>query len=172
MKKPGEKKREVFQILSGRSKGSVTDIIFISIFLTVFGVVVIFSYYILNQFIGIGLNDTILNNTGNGLKLFNYGFLVLTFASGVASIIGAFMLDSHPVFFVIFTFIFLVFLVISVVLSNVFDEIITQTQLVGSASVFDKIVLVLRNLPLVVTVWFVLVTLALYGKMSGSRYGV
>jgi low temperature requirement protein LtrA len=155
------------------SKGTIVDIIFIMIFLVIFAVVLIFSYYIYNQFIGKGLDDDILLKGKNALLIFNYGFLIIVLGAGGASIAGAFMLDSHPIFFIFTTFMFLIFIIIGVVLTNLFDQIITNELISTTAGDFNIIIAVLRNIPLLMTVWGILLSIVLYGKLKGgSSYGV
>jgi len=154
------------------SKGTITDVIFIAVFLTIFAVVLIFGYHVYSQFIGAGLDDTILNKGTNALRIFNYGFLMIVLGAGGASIAGAFMIDSHPIFFVFTTFIFLIFIIIGAVLTNVFDAIITVESISTTATDFNIIITVLRNIPLLMTIWGILLSIVLYGKMKSDRYGI
>lgn len=152
------------------SKGSSLDILGIFVMLFITGVVVLFGYLILSNFSGLGLGDVFESYISKGLvalRVFNYGFLFLLAGFGIGSVIGAFMIDTHPVFFVISIILTLFFVFIGTTITNVFEGFVTADELTATAEQFNIMVLIMRNLPKIGIIWGSIIAIVLYGKIRG-----
>lgn len=82
----------------------------------------------------------------------------------IMTIIAAFLIDSHPVFFVVSIVILLSLLFVGGLISNVYEEIETDDMLSDSASSFPITSWILTHLLHVMVVLGGSIALALYGK--------
>lgn len=150
------------------SKGSAVDLIYIGLGLTITAFVVILVHYLITQFRAempaAGLDVAYADAGLNALAIFNTGFVIITAGSGAAAIVAAFLIKSHPAFF-IFTFILgIVMVFISAQFTNVWYEFATQESIAASADAFPMITQVMLNLPLIELVFSAAIAIVMYGK--------
>lgn len=114
-------------------------------------------------------NNTFFEKMSKAFEQFNIMFIFLMVGAFVGSLIGAFFVRTHPIFFIA-SFISLVFLVMSsAILTNAFEEIITNPELSDSANEFDLIVTFMRNLPTIVTIFGFVLIGVMFGRRGATR---
>jgi len=146
--------------------------------------IVIFSFALAGIFINILTtelnteiqNDTAISTEGKELmqatttgfpSLVNDLFLLIFFGLWVVMLITAWFTDTHPIFFV-FTAILLIFVtIVGMNISNTYQVIIAEADVVASADMFPNINLIMSNLGAIVLVIGFSVMMVLFGK---SRY--
>lgn len=110
------------------------------------------------------INSTYLKQGRYAMEVFNSGFIFIVVGLIMALVIGAFMIQTHPVFAVASILILMFVIILGAVFSNVFYEYSTSSQMTEAASSFSSMSMVFQNLPLIVLVAGVLIMVALYGK--------
>lgn len=155
-------------------KGSIFDLVMIIPIIFAIGITVIFSHYILTEWDAQydqprseTFNQTITRGK-EALATFDYSIVFVAVSLSLIVVIFSFLVNSHPIFFV-FSFLALsIFVVLSVLFSNIFGEIIAQSMLVPSANQFPILVLFLQNLPKISLLMGALIAIAMYAKGSKS----
>ncbi|MGC8940979.1 MAG: hypothetical protein ACP5JY_03010, partial [Candidatus Nanoarchaeia archaeon] len=66
---------------------------------------------------------TTFSKTNNALDVYGYGLAFIYFAIGIAAIVGAFFVDTNPLFFVAFMFALLIEIMLAAIGHNVFFAI-------------------------------------------------
>src|SRR3990167_6602416 len=156
-------------------KGSALDVLYIIVFLFVFAIGLIIADKVLYE-IDEGTNTTLgSSNVSNfsfaqgrtSIRLFDFAYIFVVIGLFITTIIFAFLIKTHPVFFVASLMLFIVTVIIGVVLSNVYEEFTASPDLVDTANRFPVMNYVMDNLPTIVTIMGGLVLIVLYAK-SGS----
>lgn len=144
------------------------DIFTIAIFIVVFAVFIIFGKIIVNEF----ANDPVLTNnthSQNALDTANSGMLsfdnIIIFAIvmlSLGSIILAFLIKTHPVFFFIAIFLLVFALTMAGIVGRTMDALTDNAQISATASQFPKMMLVLDNFPTFIFVLGLLIMISMY----------
>lgn len=163
-------------------KGSILDLVFMIIICFVLSVSFILSYYVTEQFHST-LNQTIydqgleksggynesLEIMGEGeqaLLKFGDAFIVIIIAIGIAIVIGASMIRTHPIFFVASLFMLVIFIFIGAQFSNFFNAIIITSEFASVANEFPLMVKIMRNMPIFVLIFGAITAIVMYGKIK------
>jgi hypothetical protein len=118
------------------------------------------------------INDTI-GKTTDAFKSFKWISLTLIFGFFMSILISAFLVRTHPAFFVGYIFVVIISIVISVYVSNSYEElmntpILTETILTG----FWGASWIFLNLPIWVTIIGMIAGILMYINIDvGSYYG-
>lgn len=97
-------------------------------------------------------------------SFFDSLFVFLLVLLWVATIILSFMIDSHPVFFIIGLFLLVILILVGFLMGNVFSDITSNTELSSDMTQFTLSQWVFNNLGLVVLVMSATILIALYVK--------
>lgn len=167
------RRRRGESMISSKRGQTILDMLMVVIVLFVLGVVAVYGYMIFGE-----LNDEIqadadmhveAKNAAAGVNT-NYPtwidgafFLVLILLWGLL-IVTSFMIDSHPIFFVLTVMMLLFVFVIGMVLANSFQDIITDDDLSSSAASFPIINWVMGNYLIALIVMGLTAALSLYAK--------
>jgi len=153
-------------------KGTVLDLAFMIVILLAMGVTILIAYEILTDFKDNWANVTddgpsakILEKGKAALGFLNHGFVIVLIALGVAIILGAFLIRTHPAFFIISFFALVLLLLVAPQFSNMFNEIASAPELVAAANQFPIMVTLMRNLPLIILLFGAAVMIVIYGKI-------
>ena len=149
------------------------DLLIIMIVLFTFALVIFLGYKILGSFnTEIQANSAITAEGKAGANyiyakfnpVFDKLFLFLFVGMLIATLIGAWFIDVHPLFFIV-SVIVLIFLLIGVVaLSNIFIEMLANPELSMLSASFPIITFFMSNLLYISIASAILVMLALYAK--------
>lgn len=83
---------------------------------------------------------------------------------GCALVLSAFAIRTHPIFFVAFFIIQIIFAVVSVGLSNTWDSMFIGSPLASAANSFDLWTIIMRFFPFVSIVLGVIFAIAIFAK--------
>lgn len=150
-------------------KGSLIDPLYIIIFLLAFAISTVFALYILDEFelkVGDKLTDRVSAIDQAQKTILNIDYLYIFVLIGLitAMMIGGFMVQQNPIVFWLSFFLLIIFLVVTAILSNVWQDITATSAIAPTAVRFTIINLVMSHLGLVLTVTFGLVAIAMYAK--------
>ena len=151
-------------------KGSMLDLFFIIPLIFIIAIIVIFSAYTLNTFDQHfdkerpeAFNATI-NNTKTALGTFDYMYMFILIGLTAAVLVGAFLVRTHPVFFIFSFFMLAILIILSGIFSDIFGKMMETSTLVSTANQYPLIVLTMKYLPKVVLGIGALVAIVLYAK--------
>jgi hypothetical protein len=152
------------------NKGMIDNIV-AGIFLLIFSMIVIVAWFISDAintaFIGAGISTVGTQGAVTAIGIWDLGFVVLFIFMGIVDIIGAFMVRSHPVFFIIAIIFTLVLGVIAPQLSNTYDSFVTA---MGASvdNAFPSMGFIMRNLSFFLIVISVITSVVMYSKTRES----
>jgi hypothetical protein len=113
----------------------------------------------------------IITHTDDAIKSFDYIFVILVAMLTVSTLISAFFIKSHPIFFVVSTILLFVFMIPAVVLSNAFEKFTQQSQISTVMSDFASITFFMSKLPYLLLVIMILTIIVLFMyKGNGTGY--
>lgn len=151
-------------------KGSILDLFFIIPLVFMIAVIVIISAYMLDVF---DQNfdkarpeafNTTIDNTRIALGTFDYMYIFIVVGLSTSVMVGAFLVRTHPVFFIFSFFTLALLITLSGILSDIFDQLIQVTEFTSVANQFPIIVLTMRYLPKFSLGIGALIAIALYAK--------
>jgi len=152
-------------------KGSLLDPLYIVLILFTFAIISIIMYYVLSEF-QIQSEDKLTSTyaqealTKGEETLLNFDNLIVVVLVGliIATLVGAYFIDTSPIIFWVSLFLLFTFVTVAVVFTNAFEEIIGTAPLNEVSSDFSIMSLIMSNLPLTLIIIFVLVGIVLYAK--------
>jgi len=147
-------------------KGTVLDTVLLPILIFGMFVGVVFGLTIMN-----GINETGMLSISipNFSTIMDYGIVFIFFGSLIAAIISAFMIRTHPIFFVISVIMLIIISVTFPVLSNVFMGFATNSQITTYSNQLPLTLNVFANLPIFLVITGILIIIALYSKPGGGE---
>lgn len=157
-------------------RGSVFDMMTIAIFLLGFSLAAVIGYYIQTQWLvqynALGIQTTVGNATNSAVTgaygVMDNMFIFVAVLLCLTTLGLAFMVDSHPIFF-IFSLIFLiVFTALTAVFSNIYYEIASAT---GVGASFPGFQLLWQNFPFISILMSLLIVLVMHGKPTSVSGG-
>ena len=150
-------------------RGSELDLLYVAVTIFVVSIVAIFAHYMLGEIstglVAQGAPQYAFDYSSNAIANFNYGIILLTIGFGLAAFVSAFMVRSHPIFFVGSIFGLVVMLLVVTVLANAFDKIMVESIFYSTASTtFSKMFTWVRMMPKIFVVMWGLLVIALFAK--------
>lgn len=149
-------------------KGSMLDILPIMIFVCLFATTGITTLFLINTLSNSSFNSTItapyLEDSKAAVLVFNQSFLFITVMMIMATVIAAFYIRTHPIFFVVGLILSVVFVFVGAILTNVFIEVFSSTVFASAANEMNYMVVVVQNLPYLVVFAIIVISIALYSK--------
>ena len=100
------------------------------------------------------------------INTFNYGFVVIVIGGGIASLVLAWMVPSHPIFMVVSVVMLLISVVVLPVLANTYESFIGQADMATAAASFPLISAMMGNMPIIGVVFGVLMMIVLYTRYN------
>ena len=156
-------------------KGGLTDGIFLVLALFALAVIYLFSYVMFSQINTEMQNSDIISaqakTNANSImdryaSLFDNIFLFILVGLGIAVVAGAWFIPSHPALFW-FSIPVMAFIIwISGLYANIFTEIKNNAEVVTYAADMPITIFVFQNYVIIITVYILLLSLALYAKRS------
>jgi len=165
--------------LTATKKGTILDLFFIAIVLIVVMIAVILSFHTFNTILGAlqsseNFNNGELNITSQSVQTianFNYLMLFIWVGVGVASVVSAFAVRTHPIFFVFFLLLQVLLLAILPMFQDAYNAISSNPSFSSSVTYFNWFAVIISNLPIITLALSVLVALAMFALPSGGGYG-
>ena len=152
-------------------KGSLLDSFQIILVLFAFAIITIISLYVLDRFEE-GTTEMFDSDVANyaisqgQATLLNFDNLFVFILIGllIATMVGAYFIQTNPIIFWVSLLLLLVFLTVAAIFTNVFEEITATPELASTAANFEIINLVMGHLPLTLLVIFSAISIALFAK--------
>jgi len=160
-------------------KGTVLDLLGILLILFIFSVCTILATILMGAFTQ-NVTDSgqmegealaILQNTNVYMTSFDSISVFVTFGLILAVILGAFMIDTHPAFFIVTVFLLLIYMVIVPQFSNVFLAFAENEQVISTANQFPYMIYMWQHMPLIILISVVVISIVIYGKVRGGSQG-
>lgn len=156
-------------------RGNIGDLLYVAVFIFIFGFVSILAYTIwldaepklnANLDSDVGLNAT--QKSGKAITNLDYVTMMLVVGLLMATMIGAYFIDTHPIFFVASFLLLILLLVLMPVLSNVFETFTDKPKVSTAAASFDITTSFFDDLPKYFMVMAALVLVAMFSKHRTS----
>lgn len=112
--------------------------------------------------------ETHITNTQNALFAFNSWFPFIFAGLVISVFIGAYFMQTHPVFMIISIGILLVFLMVSGIMVNMFDEFAGHEQFADVVDDYENVVVMWDYMPLLLLIAAIPILIILYGKRASS----
>lgn len=150
-------------------KGSIFDIIFLSVMFVVIASGLIITHYVFSQtraeLVAENFTAGELAMTDNALGAmadWNVIFLFLLVGSSMATVVSAFAVRSHPIFFIVFFLVQVVAVYLATPLQAVYTTITADPTMNASVALFPWITTTVSNLPLLTLAFSALVALVMF----------
>lgn len=153
-------------------KGSVFDLLYIFVFCLIFSACTIIAYMILST-VGpsLSLNPTstsVIASANTAIIGFDGLFVFIVFGMIMASAVLAYFVDSHPVMFIISFIIYIFIVMISAVISNVYQEFIAAEGISSYAASFPLMTQIWLQLPSIAVIASIAIVVIAYSKYRTS----
>lgn len=152
-------------------RGNIADLLYVIVFVFVFGIISILAYSIwLDADPKLAANldsDTSANITADaGTAITNLDYVTVMLVVGLlmATMIGAYFIDTHPVFFVASFLLLILLLIMMPILSNVFGDFTDNPRMAIAAASFDITTSFFEELPKYFMVMAALVLITMFAK--------
>lgn len=147
---------------------SLLDIVPIMVVICLFATTGIASVFILNTLSNSSFNNSLtagyIEDSKAAVLVFNEAFLFITVMIIISTVIAAFYIKTHPIFFIAGLLMSVAFVFVGAVLTNIFIEVFSSTVFSAAANEMNYMVLVVQNLPLLVVFAVIVISIALYAK--------
>lgn len=147
-------------------KGFIGDQLEMIILFFILGIIfILFTYvYTIMGATGNATLDANMVYAKNGMLGMNSLAPIFIVGAGVALILSAFMIKTHPAFFIIFFILQIIFAFISISFANAWDGIWTGSALASTASQFGMWTFLMRYLPFVSMGLGIITAIAIFAK--------
>ena len=156
------------------------DILFMTVIFIAVAISVLFIYAIyqggirpqLQQALGVGGNantvNTILQNGSNALDATNNSLLFIYFAMATAIIIGAFLVNATPIFFIAGIFFVAIDVLIAAIMHNVFFDVLQTSFLATYLNQYPYLIILVESYPLITFLIAIIVLVATFAPKGGN----
>ena len=151
---------------------SIIDAIPLVVILFVLGLTAMIGLNIMNSlaaadtggfFVSAGTNWTERGQQAFGSFNLMWGFIAL--GVGVSMIVGAFLVQAHPIFYVFSIIIMVIIVMISPIFANTFHAVAISTpSMTTAANQLDMIYIVTTNIPIILAIICFIMIIVLYAK--------
>lgn len=162
-------------------RGSIEDSIYIVIFLFITALVFLFAFVINNAIsttaapafeavaagssIGMTTVDSIFDHT------INYVYLAVFFGLLISLIVTAFLTPTHPIFYLFAILIFIGLMLVSVVMSNMYEAITADATFTSAVTAMPIMDYIMLHLPLIAIVIGIIAAIIVYSRAGQSQIG-
>lgn len=165
--------RERKSVFNKKGNAILDGLTFILVLLA-FGVISMVMYNVWNDLepgVSESINNTEANETLNIISenypsMFDGAFMFVFIGLWITVLVASFMIDSHPIFFVVSLILMIAVTVVSVFLGNAYEEIMLDTDFNDVTASFPATHFILSNLLMVVIVISASIILVLYAKVK------
>ena len=155
-------------------RGSILDVIIIPIVAFVLIFAVIFTYIFLDQFNTAAQSalpaaaQTAIQAGLTQYLIWDQAIIILIAGLFVVTLIGAAMINAHPVFFVGAIMLLIGFIFLGAQITNIFIAIAENEGLVETVNLFPLTIQFFQNLPLFITVFTIAIAVVMF-SFGGRR---
>jgi hypothetical protein len=176
------------ELQSVNKRGSIMDLFFIMCLIFVTAIVIVLSMYTFGVFKTAvqedrGINDMYQNFSSPthqnifakslvAMKTFDTIFMFVIIGLFIGLIVSSFMIQSHPIFFIVNVIVLAIVLLIAAQLSNVFDAVVLNTTQFNATAqaYYPKIIYAMANFPYILLLGGALALIALFAKGRQDVY--
>jgi len=160
-------------------RANIIDIFVIAVFIFALSISFLFGKLILDEFtdqLG-GENDTLLSNKSKEFINYNNDAYIPVFESifvfvmaglFIATLISAFFIRSHPVFFIIAIVLMGLFIFVNTIIGEVYDTVSKTSGVASTADSFNVLNFVMDQFPFFMIIFGIIVAIVLYSKISSE----
>lgn len=155
-------------------KGSMLDIIIAGIALTALAIGILVASTVMTS-VQTSLNpmmpaisQDVLTQGVNAVNTFNYGFVIIMFGMGIAGVIFAWLVPTHPIFVILSIIMLLISVVILPIFSNAFETFSTNPSMSSATANFPVMTYFMNNLPLIEVIFGALTMIVMYTRWRSS----
>lgn len=162
-------------------KGYIFDIYFMLVALLVFAITVIISATVLGEIekeptfnaTMTAHNATYIMQGGNdAIAGFDNLVVVFYILMNLAAVASAFLIRTHPIFFVLSILVMGFFILASAIFANIYYEVASMSFIAPYAANYPLIYTLFTYLPTACLIFSILLAVVMYGKMpGGATYG-
>lgn len=157
-------------------KGSVMDLRILIVVLPIFIFSLFIGVYIIDEFDTqmSAMNETpnvskeIINKGYNAFSVFDELILFVTVAFGITTIVSAYLIRSHPVFFFISFMLTGILMFVAGIMTNVYEKFASTSTFSSIATSFPIIQQIMYHLPEIVLIFGGLVAIAMYSSRGDT----
>lgn len=107
----------------------------------------------------------IIQETENTMSVIDEGMVFFVFGLLTVTMIGAFLIDTYPVFFVASLIVTIVVIFASGILVNSFFEVAQTADFLAVSNTLPYTLLLLENLPAILFVYSIMISIVIYSKI-------
>jgi hypothetical protein len=156
-------------------KGNVLDVFYIVLFVFIFAIITLFAYKVVTEaqpkIDAKANNDVSLNvseSARTAIASFDWILILIIVGLVVATAIGAYFINTHPVFFVASLLLLCLLLVLIPAFTNAFDKFASHGSMAETAETFTITTSFFDELPTYFFIMSCIVLIALYAKYRGG----
>ena len=153
-------------------RGQILDLIMLFVIIGIIFAGLVFGSYIYTKMEDKFPNNQVANTSKEALEttfsVFDYGIMFIMIGLGMSTVISAFFIKTHPMFFIASIMILAIVAMVSAPMTNAFMGMATSGILLSETEKYDVATSVVGNLPVIVAIIGVLVIVALYAKPPGG----
>jgi hypothetical protein len=161
-------------------KGDIQDLIMIAVFIVGFAMAGIIAYKFFGDFTekvadtGTFSDDamTTMNETQARMPpVFDGGLLVVFVLATLVMLISAWFVDVHPAIFIMAFIIVVAIIIIAGAMSNAYQEFTQQDALLNESAEFPMTNFMINNLPVIILIIGIALTIVLFAKFRFAQGG-
>ncbi len=161
-------------------RGSLRDLLVVGVILLFFAIVMLIGYVFMSnindQVQTMSVFDTVPNARAATTSLtdvytgpIDAGFMFLTIGAAIATLVLAALVRIHPIFIIFYIIGLTVVIIMSAILSNIYQEIAANPNVSAYAADFTFIPLVMNSLPFVIGIFGTLLAIVSYKTWSVNQ---
>ena len=156
-----------------KKKGTILDLHYMAYILILLAVTSLIAYKVFKEYddnvqaenlIDTEYQNMVTNYVTRLPKISDQLFGLTLIGLAVITLIGAFMINTYPAFYIFFAFLLGFFAIINAILGNVYTEMAADPMLVTEAAQFTLIPFVMENFPFVILIISFIIAIVMYSK--------
>lgn len=157
-----------------KKKANITDIPYVASMMFLLALTIIFGYLIMDN-----INDEVQNNdkipsvaktanitTMEKFLIFDGVYLIVWAISLLGTLISAYFIETHPVFFVVFLILLIIILTALIPISNLMESIFGDAHFTDAINNFPIIMFYITHFFKIITIHSFLIMYVLYAKVK------
>jgi len=109
--------------------------------------------------------EIVSTNEGKFVSIFDNAFVIILIGMILAGVVGLFVIDTHPIMFLVTAIGIIVLLLVAAMMANSFSDVTEDGDIAESLDRFTFLPLIMENLFLISTVIAGIFTLAFFAKL-------
>lgn len=153
-------------------RGSVLDLIFLMVLFFVFAIAILFAGRVLTDFRPLfgnaSINTSYVDSGLDAVNVWNNSFIFVVVGGGIAVVLGAFLIRSHPAFAIVSMIAVFIIVLMGAVFSNFYNEFASTDVFSTQANQYTIVTAIEQNMPAFAIIFGSIVLVVLFGKARGQ----